>query len=202
VHSLQPNSSTISAVILAGGAGRRMGGVDKGLVIFRGKPLVEHVIARIAHQAGKLLISANRSEHHYEKYGYPLVADTLPDFPGPLAGILAALEVIDTDLLLAVPCDTPVLPGDLVQRLRQALTDNNADIAIPFDGVRAQAAIMLLRRSLASDLHDYLLSGERKVQLWLKRHKTAHADFSDQPGAFANLNTLDELTHLEQHGGH
>lgn len=202
MHSHQPNSPTITAVILAGGAGRRMGGVDKGLVMFRGKPLVEHVIARIAPQTGKLLLSANRSEQHYEKYGYPLIADTLPDFPGPLAGILAALEVIDTELLLAVPCDTPFLPNDLVQRLEKALADNNADIAIPFDGERVHAAIMLMRRSLAGDLREYLLSGDRKVQLWLKRHKTVQADFSDQAAAFANLNTLDELAHLEQHGGH
>lgn len=179
-----------------------MGGVDKGLVLFQGKPLIEHVIARLAPQTGKLLISANRSEQHYGKYGYPVLADTLPDFPGPLAGILAALEVVDTELLLAVPCDTPSLPGDLVQRLGNALAENSADIAIPFDGERVHAAIMLMRRSLAGDLRHYLLAGERKVQLWLKRHKTAQADFSDNPGAFANLNTLAELIRLEQCSGH
>lgn len=179
-----------------------MGGIDKGLVQFRGKPLVEHVIARIAPQADKLLISANRSEQRYKSYGYPVIADTLPDFPGPLAGILAALEVIDTELLLVVPCDTPLLPDNLVRRLENALRENNADIAIPFDGVRIHAAIMLMRRPVVSDLRSYLVSGERKVQLWLKRHRTVQADFSDNPGAFANLNTLNELTHLEQQGGH
>lgn len=179
-----------------------MGGIDKGLIPFRGQPLVEHVIARIAPQTGKLLISANRSEANYGKYGYPVIADTLPDYPGPLAGILAALQVIDTDLLLAVPCDTPLLPGDLVQRLAKALADNNADMAVPFDGTRVHAAVMLIHRSLASDLRDYLLSGERKVQLWLKRHRTVQVDFSGQANAFVNLNTPDELTSLEQHCGH
>lgn len=195
-------NTTITTVILAGGEGRRMGGIDKGLVLFRGKPLVEHVIERLAPQTGKLLISANRSEQQYDNYGYPVIADTLPDFPGPLAGILTALERIDDELLLSVPCDTPQLPDDLVQRLVKALADSGADIAIPFDGERLHAAIMLMRRSVAPDLRTYLLSGERKVQLWLKRHHTVQVDFSDQPRAFANLNTLDELKHLEQHGGH
>lgn len=196
------HTSTIATVILAGGEGRRMGGVDKGLVLFRGKPLVAHVIERLAPQTGKLLISANRSVQQYGNYGYPVIADTLPDYPGPLAGILAALEFIDDELLLAVPCDTPQLPHDLAQRLAKALDDNHADIAIPFDGERLHAAILLMRRTVAADLRAYLLSGERKVQLWLKRHHTVQVDFSDQPGAFANLNTLEELKHLEQHGGH
>ncbi len=179
-----------------------MGGSDKGLVMFRGKPLVEHVIERIAPQTGKVVISANRSRERYEEFGYPVIADSLPDFPGPLAGILAALEIIDTDLLLAVPCDTPLLPSDLVLRLTKALTENNADIAIPFDGERSQPAIMLMQRSVATDLRDYLISGERKVQWWLKHHHTAQADFSGEAAAFANLNTLEELVQLEQHGGH
>ncbi len=199
---LHPQQADITAVILAGGEGRRMGGIDKGLVLFQGKPLVEHVIARIAPQTEKLLISANRSEHHYEKYGYPVIADTLPGYPGPLAGILAALEVSDAELLLAVPCDTPLLPHDLVERLKKVLVEHHAEIAIPFDGQRLHAAIMLMHRSVASSLRDYLLAGERKVQLWLKRHRTVQADFSEQAAAFANLNTLDELAHLELHGGH
>jgi len=202
VSSHPQQNTTITTVILAGGEGRRMGGIDKGLVLFHGKPLVEHVIEHLAPQTGKLLISANRSEQQYGNYGYPVIADTLPEFPGPLAGILAALELIDDELLLSVPCDTPQLPDDLVQRLVKALADSGADIAIPFDGKRLHAAIMLMRRSVAPDLRTYLLSGERKVQLWLKRHLTVQVDYSDQPRAFANLNTLEELKHLEQHGGH
>lgn len=193
---------TITAVILAGGQGSRMGGIDKGLVTFRGKPLIEHVIERIAPQTGTLLISANRSHERYAKFGYPIIADTLPDFPGPLAGILAALEITESALLLAVPCDTPLLPADLVQRLADALERSGADIAIPSDGERLHAAVMLMHRSVITDLRDYLLAGERKVQLWLQRHRTVHIDFSDNPGAFANLNTLGELRRLELHNGH
>lgn len=200
--SPSPLSSPITAVILAGGEGRRMGGIDKGLVPFKGKPLVEHVLARIAPQCDTVLISANRSQEYYGEYGYPVLADTLPDFPGPLAGILTALETIDSGLLLAVPCDTPLLPADLVERLADALDAQQADIAIPFDGARVHAAILLMRRSVAADLRDYLLSGERKVQLWLKRQRTVQADFSDEAAAFANLNTLAELNQLEQQGDH
>ena len=192
----------VTAVILAGGQGSRMGGSDKGLVMFRGKPLVQHVIERIAPQTRKIVISANRSRERYEEFGYPVIADTLPDFPGPLAGILAALESIDSDILLAVPCDTPLLPDDLVQRLLKALTKNSADIAIPFDGERVQPAVMLMRRCVAADLRDYLISGERKVQWWLKRHHTVQADFSGEAAAFANLNTLADLALLEQHSAH
>lgn len=199
-HASPP--ANITAVILAGGEGRRMGGIDKGLLPFRGKPLVEHVIERIAPQCGRLLISANRSAEQYGVYGYPVIADTLPDFPGPLAGVLAALEASDSELLLTTPCDTPLLPADLVERLAASLTAHDADIAVPFDGERIHAAIMLMRGTLAEDLRAYLAAGERKVQLWLKRHRTVQADFSDEAGAFVNLNTLVELTRLEQHREH
>ncbi|HEY0722067.1 MAG TPA: molybdenum cofactor guanylyltransferase MobA [Gammaproteobacteria bacterium] len=194
--------SCITAVILAGGQGSRMGGIDKGLVNFRGKPLIAHVIERIAPQTDQILINANRSQERYAEFGYPLIADTLPDYPGPLAGILAALEVLESERLLAVPCDTPLLPVDLVQRLSNALDVSGAAIAIPVAGERLHASIMLMRRGVARDLRDYLLAGERKVQLWLRRQHTVHVDFSDNPGAFANLNTLDEIRELEHHGGH
>lgn len=193
-----PHTTAITAVILAGGEGRRMGGQDKGLVPFRGRPLIAHVIERLHPQVTTLLISANRSAQRYREFGYPVVADTLPDFPGPLAGILAALEQSRSELLLAVPCDTPLLPADLVARLATALAAQRAEIAIPIAGGQLHAAFLLMRREVMDDLRDYLSDGERKVQLWLARHRTVHVDFSDAAAAFTNLNTVEELQALEQ----
>lgn len=200
--SLCPKPRTITAVILAGGQGSRMGGIDKGLVLFHNKPLIEHVLDTITPYVDTVLISANRSREQYEHFGYPVLADTLPDYPGPLAGILTALENSTDELLLAVPCDTPLLPNDLVGRLSSALRSSGAEIAIPSDGTRLHAAILLMEHSVTCELRSYLQAGERKVQGWLQRHHTVHVDFSDTPGAFANLNTLDELQELEQQRGH
>jgi molybdopterin-guanine dinucleotide biosynthesis protein A len=189
-------------VILAGGLGRRMGGIDKGLVSFHGRPLVAHVIERIAPQVDALMISANRSLESYQSFGYSVISDALPDFPGPLAGVLTALKSCSSELLLTVPCDTPLLPTDLVPRLLAALEAQGADIAIPHDGEQLQAAIMLMRASVKEDLQAYLLAGERRVQTWLDGHRTISVDYSDQRDAFVNLNTLPELHSLEQSRGH
>ncbi|HEY0635765.1 MAG TPA: molybdenum cofactor guanylyltransferase MobA [Gammaproteobacteria bacterium] len=197
-----PKPRTITAVILAGGQGSRMGGIDKGLVLFRNKPLIEHVLDTITPYVDNVLISANRSREQYERFGYPVLADSLPDYPGPLAGILTALENSTAELLLAVPCDTPLLPSDLVVRLSNALRSSGAEIAIPSDGTQLHAAILLMEHSVTGELRSYLRAGERKVQSWLQRHRTVQVDFSDAPGAFANLNTLDELQELEQQHGH
>lgn len=191
-------SAQISAVILAGGLGRRMGGEDKGLVEFEGKPLVAHVIDTIAPQVQQIFLNANRNLAAYRAFGHPVIADGLDGFQGPLAGILSALEKISTPLLLVVPCDAPRLPADLAGRLLAALQQEKSEIAVAHDGQRMQPVHALISRELRGSLEAFLASGERKIDRWYNMHKLAQADFSDRPEAFVNINTLDQLGQLEE----
>lgn len=188
----------ITAVILAGGRARRMDGVDKALLPLSGQPLLAHIIAALRPQVDAIMLNSNRPAEHYARFGLPVIADTLSDQPGPLAGLLTALQSSDTDLLLSVPCDTPSLPGDLVARMRSALEGSDADVCSVSDGKRLHAAIMLVRRRTLPALQAFLAAGGRKVQDWLSTQKLAVADFSDQPDAFSNINTPQELQQLEQ----
>lgn len=192
--------SNITGVILAGGQARRMGGVDKGLIELRGKPLVAHVIAALEPQAGNVIISANRDLDRYAGFGYPVVADTLPDHPGPLAGILSGMLAATTEYVLTVPCDTPLLPPDLMLRLSSTLTREHAEVCTVHDGTRTQPLFTLLRRDLAASILDYLNKGDNKVELWLQRQQLALADFSDESAAFYNINTRKELVEIENPG--
>jgi molybdopterin-guanine dinucleotide biosynthesis protein A len=196
----------ITALVLAGGRGVRMGGLDKGLQLLRGEPLAVHVLRRLAPQSGPVLISANRHVERYTElgatFGASVVSDSLPGFPGPLAGLLAGLRVAQTGFVLSAPCDTPNLPADLTQRLVDALEANAADIATvttrDANGETAlQPVIALLRTSLADDLAAFLTAGERKVRAWYARHKTVEVDFTDGR-AFYNANSLQELADLER----
>ena len=180
----------ISGLILAGGQGRRMGGVDKGLQPFRGRPLVEHVIERLGPQVDTLLISAASTV--YAGYG-TVVVDELG--AGPLAGLHAGLGACPTDLLASAPCDTPLLPTDLVQRLRDGL--KNADAAVARVRTQRHGVCALVRRALRPRLEAFLKEGGRGVEAWYATLDTADVSFDDQPDAFANLNTLDELRRLE-----
>jgi molybdenum cofactor guanylyltransferase len=182
-------STDITAVILAGGRATRLGGVDKGLQPLAGKPLIEHVLARLHGQAGAILINCNRNPEQYANYGHPLVADLLPDFPGPLAGLHAALHTCTSTYLLTVPCDSPYLPRDLQARLRANLAEAPAVFAITPE---QQPVFALYRRTLLPTLENFLAEGKRGVGQWLS-HIGAHtADFSDCPEAFRNLNTADD----------
>ncbi|MEJ2423080.1 MAG: molybdenum cofactor guanylyltransferase MobA [Candidatus Thiodiazotropha sp.] len=187
----------ITAVILAGGRGRRMGGVDKGLVTYNGRPLIAHVIDAIAPQVHRLMINANRNLAQYQRFGYPVFADSLTDFQGPLAGFLAAMEEVQTPYLVTVPCDGPELANHLVQRLSQALERDSAEIAIAHDGQRLQPVYALIAVSLKQSLKDYLEGGDRKIDLWYTRHQTTTADFSDLPETFININTQEERDRLQ-----
>jgi len=190
----------MTAVILAGGMGRRMGGQDKGLVELKGRPLVAHVIDAVDPQVSHLLINANRNHPAYARFGPPVLSDELKDFQGPLAGILAAMKKAPTPLLLVVPCDTPHLPADLGARLRRAMADADAEIAVAHDGDRLQPVHALIATALSGDLESYLGSGKRKIDHWYARHRMVVVDFSDQPEAFVNINTLDERNELEGGG--
>ena len=198
----------ITALILAGGRGARMGGADKGLQGLQGQPLVLHALSRLRQQSlppAQICISANRHRADYETLGVPVLADSWPDFPGPLAGFLAGLTHCTTPWLLTVPCDTPHFPLSLCERLAHALLAQDADMAMVATPERdehgkrylqVQPVFCLLRAPLAGSLQRFLQAGGRRILDWSAQHRTAVVAF-DQPGddpqAFANLNTLDAL---------
>ena len=179
-----------------------MGGLDKGLQHFNGQPLVRTALQRLQPQVGRLMISANRHLEHYAEEGVPVVADTLPDQPGPLAGLLSGLEHCDTEWLVCVPCDAPWFPLDLVERLwaQRSMADAPAAVAVSGDAHRMQPVFALVQRALATRLHDYLMSGERRAQDWWHSVHAAQTPFDGGPDAraFDNLNTLDALRATEQ----
>ncbi len=194
----------ITGLVLAGGRGSRMGGVDKGLQPFQGKPLILHALQRLQAQVGTVAISANRNLSIYEGFHAPVWPDSLPDYPGPLAGVLSGFEHCQTPWLLVVPCDVPRFPEDLAQRLLDAAQDGQdgreAEIALPMTD-RSQPAFCLIAAALHESLARYLDSGNRKIEDWTKQHRHVLVPFDrpgDDPLAFANLNTLEELAWLEQ----
>lgn len=192
----------VTGLVLAGGRGSRMGGVDKGLQLHRGVPLALHAMLRLATQVGQVMINANRNLGAYESFGVPVWPDALPDFAGPLAGFLAGLEHCETPWLVTVPCDTPDFPLDLVERLARFAEAEHAEIALaacPQDGVqRAQPVFCLMRASLLESLVRYTHGGGRKIDRWTAMHRAVEVAFDD-PRAFFNANTLAELQQL-QHG--
>ena len=177
----------ITLLVLAGGQGRRMGGVDKGWTLLNGQPLIAHVLSRLQGRTGQVLINANRSLEAYGRLGPRIVSDLEGDFQGPLMGILSGLAAASTPWVLVVPCDTPALPEDLVPRMMAGI--GNHDIAVAHDGERAHPVVALIRRALVDDLRDTLAAGERKIDRWYARHAWCHVDFSDRPSAFSNLNS-------------
>ena len=183
----------ISGLILAGGQGQRMGGVDKGLQLLDARPLIAHSILRLQPQVEELIINANRHPETYATFGHRVVADTLADFPGPLAGLLAGLGAARHGLLASVPCDSPFFPSDLVSRLYAGLTANSADIAVAQTGEQLHPVFCLCRTSVGPALEDFLRRGERKFGFWLKSLKHTVVRFDDQPDAFMNINTREEL---------
>lgn len=192
------SSMTVTGVILAGGRARRMDGTDKGLMSVAGLPLVEHLLATLRGQVHSIMINANRNFAHYSTYGVPVFADVIPGQQGPLAGIHRALCLAETEYVLSVPCDTPCLPHDLVQRMLVGVRQRGATVCVAHDGRRLHPVIALMHHSLAADLLGYLDAGNRRVEDWLWRHAPVIADFSDQPEAFVNLNTPDECRVLEE----
>jgi molybdopterin-guanine dinucleotide biosynthesis protein A len=182
----------ITALVLAGGKSRRMGGKDKGLLPFGDGLLVERVIARVQPQVGAVLISANRNREIYARLGYPVIADPLDGFQGPLAGFLAGLENMQTEYLLTLPCDGPYIVDDLAARLARGLIGADADIAVAHDGNRLQPVYALLHRRVAADLRLALEEGERKIDRWYPRNHWVSVDFSDVPRQFSNINTPED----------
>ncbi|MCR4346649.1 MAG: molybdenum cofactor guanylyltransferase [Sulfuricaulis sp.] len=188
----------ITGVILAGGRGSRLGGVDKGLVHMHGRPFVEHAIDALRPQVGSLLISANRNRDVYASYGFPVVADAMGDYDGPLAGMLSAMRVTETTYILVVPCDTPALPSDLVERLASALTHAQAEASVVFCHGRMQPVFALMRSDVDDRLEQYMTAGARGAGEWMHRLGAVSVDFSDRADAFDNINTPEELKRLEE----
>lgn len=190
----------ITGLVLAGGRGSRMGGVDKGLQTHAGLPLALHALLRLQPQVGATMINANRNLSAYESMGVPVWPDALADYPGPLAGMLAGLEHAETPWLVTVPCDTPNFPADLVERLASAAEAEGADIAMAATReqgtVQSQPVFCLLRTALLEDLVAFLHAGERKIDRWTARHRVAQVVFDDA-NAFFNANTLEELRRLQ-----
>jgi molybdenum cofactor guanylyltransferase len=202
------NAPGITGLILAGGRGSRMGGIDKGLQNFRGLPLALQTLMRLQLQSlplQEVLINANRNLSAYESLGVPVWPDSIDGFAGPLAGFLTGLERCETPLLLTVPCDTPLFPLDLVERLVQAMDTQDADMAMaaaPEDdgAVRPQPVFCLLKIELLESLVKFTQGGGRKIDAWTGQHRCAIVPFDlpgDSPQAFANANTLAELQQLE-----
>ena len=206
-YSIEPQD--ITGLILAGGRGSRMGGVDKGLQNFNGIPLALHTLMRLGPQVESVMVNANRNLSAYESFGASVWPDASADFAGPLSGFLVGLERAETPYVLTVPCDTPRLPLDLAERLAAAMVRENADIAMAAapetddhgqTQIRAQPVFCLLKIELSESLVRFTHAGGRKIDAWTAQHKTVVVPFDapgDDPLAFANVNTLTELQALE-----
>jgi molybdopterin-guanine dinucleotide biosynthesis protein A len=194
---------SITGLILAGGRGSRMGGVDKGMESFNGVPLAMHALMRLAPQVGPMLINANRNLGAYESMGVPVWPDSLPDYAGPLAGFLAGLEHCETPYLVTVPCDSPLFPDDLVARLAAALEAADAEVAMAATreaGVlRVQPVFCLMKAELIESLVRFTQGGQRKIDRWTALHRCVEVPFDDA-AAFANANTREELAQLPRRG--
>jgi molybdopterin-guanine dinucleotide biosynthesis protein A len=194
--------TALTGVILAGGRARRMGGRDKGLLELCGEPLARRAARLLAPQVGRLIVNANRNRQRYVELlvEFPdarVIGDDLDGFLGPLAGMLAALEATDTDYVLTMPCDSPLLRADYAERMHAALKAAGAELTVARDGERLQPVFALLHRALAADLRAALAAGERKIDRWYARQRMTTADFSDAPELFRNVNTPGELAALE-----
>ena len=198
----QQTVQNVTALVLAGGQGRRMQGQDKGLVEVAGRPLINYVIERIRPQVETVLVSANRNQADYMAVADAVVRDD-PElgerYAGPLAGVLAGLEYARTEYVFTMPCDTPCLPGNLLPELMNVLQANRADIAYAHDGKRGQPLIMLLRRQLAPLLREWLLNGGRAAHEWIAAQQHCVVQF-DAPDAFTNLNTAEDCASFALHG--
>lgn len=199
LHRQGFSKDSITGLVLAGGRARRMGGDDKGLVELLGRPMIEYVLDGLRPQVGRVVINANRNHDRYAAFGCPVIPDTLDGYLGPLAGVLAGLRSLQTEFLLTVPCDAPLVAPDLARRMHDACLSAQADAAVATDGRRQQPVFLLLRASVAPGLESYLASGGRKIDAWFEQLRLAEADLGDTPDSFVNVNDPDERSRVEQH---
>jgi molybdopterin-guanine dinucleotide biosynthesis protein A len=183
--------TSITGLVLAGGQGRRMGGVDKGLQLLRGKPMAQWAIERLAPQVGELLINCNQNLEAYARFGRRLVPDEIGGFAGPLAGLHAGLKAAAHPLVVTVPCDSPFLSLNLVKKLRGAIGD--LDLAVAKTGDQPHPVFSLVRKDVLPSLEAFLAGGGRKIDAWYASLRTIEVSFDDEADAFRNINTLEEL---------
>jgi len=189
---------SVTGLILAGGKGSRMGGVDKGLQAFRGKRLVDHVYERLAPQVGGVIINANQNQEAYRTFGVRVVSDAIGGFAGPLAGMHAGLSISKRPFLASVPCDSPFLPEDLVARLYARIDETGAELAVAKTGDQPHPVFSLMRRGVLDHLSDFLKDGGRKIDAWYASLNVVEVAFDDEAQAFSNINTLEELASYDK----
>jgi len=182
---------TTTGIVLAGGRGSRMGGVDKGLQPLRGRPMIEWVLERLTPQVAEIIINANQNIERYESYGHRVVPDEIGGFAGPLAGLHAGLKAAAHSLVVTVPCDSPFLPSDLVSRLRNSLGENH--LAVARTGDQPHPVFALMKRQVRESLEAFLATGGRKIDAWYAALTVVEVSFDDEAEAFRNINTLEEL---------
>jgi molybdopterin-guanine dinucleotide biosynthesis protein A len=198
------SKTDITGLVLAGGRGSRMGGVDKGLQSYGGRALAQHALMRLLPQVGGAMINANRNLDAYRSLGVPVWPDEVPDYPGPLAGMLSGLAHCETPYLVTVPCDAPNYPLDLVARLAHGLSEIDGELATAYtradDQLFPQPVFSLMHVSLLGSLRDFIAGGQRKTGLWTGTHRSAKVVFDDD-AEFMNLNTLIELERVQRPPG-
>jgi molybdopterin-guanine dinucleotide biosynthesis protein A len=190
--------TSVTGLILAGGKGSRMGGVDKGLQNFRGRRLVDHVYERLAPQVGGIIINANQNHDEYRTFGVRVVSDAIGGFAGPLAGLHAGLSVSKRPFLASAPCDSPFLPADLVERLFARIDASGAELAVAKTGDQPHPVFSLVRRGVLDHLSEFLKGGGRKIDAWYATLNVVEVPFDDEAESFSNINTLDELASYEK----
>jgi len=183
----------VTGIVLAGGQGRRMGSIDKGLVALLGRPMVAHVIERLAPQVDEILINANRNVSEYMALGHAVIPDAIGGYAGPLAGLHVGLTHAANALIATVPCDSPFLPEDLIERLSAAMAKQSADIAVARTFDQPHPVFALVRRDVLPHLTRFLQGGGRKIDAWYATLNSTEVAFDDQADAFRNINTADEL---------
>lgn len=179
----------VTGVILAGGQGSRMGGLDKGLIEWQGRPLIEHLIAAFQTQLSSLVINANRNQAIYQSYGFPVISDQAPDYKGPLAGLAAAMHMVETPYILTIPCDSFYLAPDFVARMLHVLNTSKANLVVAHDGEQLQPTYALVPVALLPSLEAFLTRGERQLRAWYQQQRMATVNCSDIAIMFQNINT-------------
>lgn len=196
-HNPKPETAKTTGVILAGGQGRRMGGIDKGLMLLHGTPLVALVLERFAPQVDEILINANQNLEAYGRFGHRVIPDEIGGYAGPLAGLQRGLAAASHPLVVTAPCDSPFLPGDLVVRLRAALDATQSQLAVAKTGNQPHPVFCLCRREVLPNLNAFLTAGGRKIDAWYASLRVIEVAFDDQPQAFNNINTIEDLRAAE-----
>ncbi len=195
------NSQTkVAGVILAGGRARRMNNQDKGLMTFKGRPMISYALDALIPVVDYVMINANRNIEQYRQFGHPVISDQTDSFDGPLAGVLTAMLQVEAEVLVVIPCDSPFIKAEYLQKLLLSRAANNADVAVAFDGVRVHPVFMAIKTALRKSLQDYLVGGQRKVVSWLEQQNLVKVEFTNEAEIFRNINTLTELFELESLG--